>query len=904
MATKKIELETYQGKRDFTRTPEPEGGAKIRQSSLTFVVQKHRAHRLHFDFRLEMGGVLKSWAVPKGPSLNPADKHLAVNVEDHPLDYANFEGVIPEGQYGAGEVIVWDSGTYSPDKDGNLLFENRKQAEAVMKEGFEKGKISIFLRGQKLKGSFTLVKTKRGDNNWLFMKHKDEYATAGDEVLKDEKSVLSGRTLDDIKEGKQASSDSASLKLEDAEGGRHTVLPGKIAPMLATLAESPFSNPDWIFEPKLDGYRTMARIKDGKVTLLSRRGHDVTEQYSVLVPDLSKQPASEMLLDGEIIATDDKGKPCFQCLQDYLLSIRPGKAGSEEAPYPLIYYVFDLLYLDGYDLREVSLQNRKKFLQSVLHTTDQIRIVDFFEKDGEGVYKAAITNGLEGIVAKRLDSKYESHRSQSWLKIKAMQADEFIVGGFTAGTGARANTFGALVLGQHNKKGELVYTGHVGTGFDDTLLNELLKRLNALRTDKMPFRDEPPLNAPTVWVKPQMVVEVKFSEWTKEGNLRIPVFLRVREDKPAKEVHRAETVSPPVTRKKKKAPSDDPPEGLPDPTNSKVLEQLTQPTENFILNVGQNKIKLTNLDKVLWEETKSHPALTKRDLIKYLVNVAPYILRHTKDRPITLSRYPNGIKGEHFWQKHWPFALPDFVERVNIRSREDGSTSEYMICNNLATLLWLGQTGDLEFHTWFSRVTPEGEKKAIDDILEYPDFLIFDLDPYLYSGKEKGGDEPELNRKGFEKVCEVAIWLKEILDDLSLNAFVKTSGKTGLHIYVPIERNLKYAATRSAAGTIGLSLVKEYPDEITTEWAVEKRKGKIFFDYNQNVRGKTLACAYSPRPNHDASVSTPLRWNEVGKVYPTDFSILTVPSRLAKIGDLWADIMTQKRDLVKILEKK
>lgn len=903
MATTKTTLEQYQEKRHFSRTPEPEGEKKTEQRSLIFVVQKHRARQLHYDFRLEMDGVLKSWAVPKGPSLDPAQKHLAVNVEDHPLDYAGFEGVIPQGEYGAGEVIVWDSGTYSPDKDSLLPFDDRKQAEAVMREGFGKGKISIFLRGQKLKGSFTLVKTKRGNNNWLFMKHKDEYATPGDEVLNDEKSVLSGRTLDDVKAGKQGRSDPPALKLSDVEGAHRTAFPGKVTPMLATPADAPFSNPDWIFEPKLDGYRIMARIKEGKVTLLSRRGNDATEQYSVIVPDLSKQPASDMLLDGEIIATDEKGKPCFQCLQDYLLSMRPGKSGGKQAQYQLIYYVFDLLYLNGYDLREVSLQNRKKLLQNTLRTTGQIRLVDFFEKDGEAVYRAAIKNGLEGVVAKHIDSTYETRRSQSWLKIKAMKADEFVVGGFTAGTGARANTFGALLLGQYNDKGEIVYSGHVGTGFDETLLSDLLKRLNALRTDKMPFINKPPLNAPTVWVKPQMVVEVKFSEWTKDGILRIPVFLRGREDKSSKEVHRAEAVSPPTITKKQKKRPQDPPDDPPDPPNSKILEQLSQPDENFSLTVGQKKIKLTNLDKVLWEETKTHPALTKRNLITYLIKVAPHILRYTKDRPLTLSRYPNGIDGGHFWQKHWPFALPDFVERVKIRSKEDSSAGEYMICNNLATLVWLGQTADIEFHTWFSRVTPDGDKRATDDILEYPDFLIFDLDPYLYSGKEKCGDEPELNRKGFEKVCEVALWLKEILDSLSLNAFVKTSGKTGLHVYVPIERNLEYVAVRSAAGTIGRSLMEKHPAEITMEWAVEKRKGKVFFDYNQNVRGKTLACAYSPRPSPDASVSTPLRWQEVGKVYPTDFSILTVPERLEKIGDLWADILNKKRDIEKILEK-
>jgi bifunctional non-homologous end joining protein LigD len=898
-------LEEYRQKRDLKRTSEPAGVKKQGKGPLTFVVHKHHARQLHYDFRLELDGLLKSWAIPKGPSLDPSVKRLAVNVEDHPLDYATFEGTIPKGEYGAGEVIIWDSGTYSPDYGGNLLFDDRVQAEKDMREGFKKGKLSIFLRGNKLRGSFSLVKMQHDKNNWLFMKHRDEYAI-GDKDFTQEEPVIdnSGPEISSSK------NDPPPLKPADVKGARAASIPRKITPMLATLVDAPFSSPDWIFEPKLDGYRILVRIQNGKVVLLSRNGNDVTETYNALVPDLSKQPASEMLLDGEMIATDDKGNPCFQCLQDYQQAMHSQIASASKKLYPLIYYVFDLLYLDGFDLRDVALRERKGLLRGTLHTTGQVRMVEYFETDGETVYKAAIKSGLEGVVAKQLDSKYESKRSQSWLKIKAMKTDEFVIGGFTTGEGNRAQTFGALLLGQYNKKGGLIYTGHVGSGFDEQKLIILRKTLDSLKTTKMPFDEKPPLNATTTWVKPQLVAEVKFSEWTKDNILRTPIFLRLREDKSPQEVQRAETIK--TSRLfKKPAHSLDLSGDItaPDPAPSEILQQLNNRDNNITIEVDAQKIKLTNLDKELWPGTKNHPPLAKRDFIKYLAEVAPYILLHLKDRPITLSRYPNGVTGQHFWQKHWPFSLPDFVERVRITSKEDGSVGEYMLCNNMATLLWLGQGANIEFHSWFSRTTPEDSPKlkhtrTLDELLEYPDFIIFDLDPYLYSGKEKSGDEPELNRKGFERVSEVALWLKEILDSLSLNAFIKTSGKTGLHIYVPIVRNLEYKAVRSAAQTIGQALVEKHPTAVTMDWAVEKRTGKVFFDYNQNVRGKTLACAYSPRPNPEASVSTPLRWEELGKVYPTDFSIMTMPSRLKKTGDLWAKILDNKGNIESILNKK
>ncbi len=694
----------------------------------------------------------------------------------------------------------------------------------------------------------------------------------------------------------------APLNPKEIEGARAAGFPATISPMLASLAKGPFSHPEWIFEPKLDGYRIIALIRDGKVILQSRRGNNVTRQYNALLPDLARQPASELILDGEIIAMDEKGKQCFQCLQNYLRSA--GRESNNASQYPLVYYVFDILYLDGYDLRGAALKSRKALLSAILRPGSQVRLIDYFEKDGETVYKGAVWSGLEGVVAKKFDSIYQSgKRSLDWLKVKAMLSDEFVIGGYSTAAGGRAATFSSLLLGYYDE-GKLVYAGHVGTGFDEKSLTELKKKLDALRTGRSPFAEAPRSNVPTTWVKPELVAEVKFSEWTGDGRLRIPVFLRLREDKAPGEIHRTKAVAMKTTSKEvaKVNVPDDPPPPTKNSMADGVLKQLQNPENSFDIEVEGSRVSVGHLDKVLWPARGGRAGLTKRDLLTYLARVSPYFLPQMKDRPITLSRYPDGIKGEHFWQRHWEYAAPDFVKQVKIKE-EKGSRGEYLLCDNLATLIWLGQEANLEFHTWFSRINaaPDMAKgKSTDEILDYPDFIIFDLDPYIYSGKEAKGEEPELNRKGFDKTSEVALRLKEIFDGLDLKAFVKTTGKTGIHIYVPIKRRLDYKAVRSAAKTIGEYLVQKYPKEITTEWAQEKRKGKIFIDYNQNVRSKTLACVYSPRPNPDAAVSAPLRWEELGKVYPTDFTMVTLPERLKKTGDLWADILAAKRDLSKL----
>ncbi|MCK5577612.1 MAG: DNA ligase D [Dehalococcoidales bacterium] len=895
-------LKDYKGRRDFERSPEPSADQESAdEGPLTFVVQKHAARQLHYDYRLEVDGALKSWAVSKGPSYDPGTKRLAVMVEDHPLDYSSFEGTIPRGQYGAGQVIVWDRGTYSPDENGELFFGDRARAEERMREGLASGKISIYLRGKKLKGSWTLVRMQRSHKNWLLIKHRDEHTDPHRDILSQEASVISGLTIDDLKSGHLPfGREPVTTSPADATGAAKAAFPAKLSPMLASPAATPFSDEQWLFEPKLDGFRTLALINNGKVRLQSRRGLDVTGRYPALAESLKSQPVAQLVLDGEIIALDSKGRLCFQCLQGYLEAINRIKTERAEPLSAIIYYVFDILYLDGYDLMGVPLKQRKELLNAVVNPKEDVRLVEHFTADGHAVYRAAIENGFEGVVAKRQDSLYEpGKRSGSWLKIKAVTSEEFVIGGFTRGTGKRANTFGSLLLGYYDDENNLQHGDNVGSGFDNDTLLKLKKQLEAISIEKSPFFREPEQTAGVTWVKPELVVEVKFAEWTQDGCLRAPVFLRVRDDKPAASIRPARVVE--KVGQSRQAASNDRPDAL-----SNVLEQLASPKSSFVIDVAGQKVSLSNLDKVLWPETGQGRALTKRDLITYLARVSPWLLPHLRDRPLTLSRYPDGIYGQHFFQKHYQ-PVPGFVATVPLSSH-DTPGQGYLLCNNLATLLWLGQIADIELHTWFSRVRPgldfgadTGAAGEADYYASYPDFIVFDVDPYIFSGREPAGAEPELNREAFSKTCQVALELKETLDTLLFPSFVKTSGRTGLHIFVPIQRRLDFHATRTAAETLSRFLWRQHPAEVSVDWAVEKRTGKVFLDYNQNARGKTIASIYSPRPSPEASVSVPLRWGELDKVYPSDFTILNVPKRLVETGDLWANILEAKIDLASLL---
>jgi bifunctional non-homologous end joining protein LigD len=910
-----------------------------RLAPLTFVVHKHRARRLHYDLRLEWDGTMPSWAVPRGPSTRPADRHLAVHVEDHPLSYATFEGLIPAGQYGAGEVIVWDNGTYSPDEDGALSFHDPAEAAARMRDGLAAGKLSVTFRGRKLKGSYALVRTRPPEGStqehWLLLKHRDAFADPARDLTAEDRSVRSGLSIADLQAGRLP--DPALPPLLSAAqpaglpGARFAPFPLDLAPMQAEQGDGPFVDSRWLFEPKLDGIRALAFLRAAPGTppaleLRSRRGLDMAAQYPQLARELVQQPAATLLLDGEIVALDPRGVPSFELLQQRLGLSGPTEIARADAAIPVVYYVFDLLYLDGIVLRAVPLSDRRETLARVLAPLPHVRLVEQFPADGVTAYRAVTALGLEGLVAKRADSAYEpGRRSRAWLKLKSRQSDDFVIAGFTAGAGGRARSFGALLLGTHDRAGHLHFAGQVGSGFDDRALGAIRAQLDALAAPGSPFAELPPDYNPAAvtFVRPELVCEVAFAHWTREGRLRAPVFLRMRPDKPPHQAVRSaaalEASGEPHTHSASDSPSLPAGErGLEGEgsaehhalaaTIASALAQLASPRKALTLELGPHRIALTNLDKPLWPAHDAAPPVTKRDLIVYYAQVAPWLLPHLRDRPLTMTRYPNGITAPSFYQKHYDDA-PAFVDRVRVHSETGGGDQTYLLCNNLPTLLWLGQMADIALHSSLARTRPEPDGQALGttfsgsranleaSLLNYPDFLLFDLDPYIYAGTEAPGDEPELNRRAYAQTCEVARWLRELLASASLEAFVKTSGATGLHVYVPVVRQYDYATIRSICETVAGFLTRAHPAAVTTEWQVPKRAGKVFLDHNQNARFKSLACAYSPRAKPGAPVSMPLAWDELERWYPTDWTVRTVPARLAAAGDAWARILDAKHDL-------
>lgn len=892
-------LDKYAQKRTFTKTPEPAPAVPgLRRGPLLFIVQKHAARRLHYDFRLELDGVLKSWAVPKGPSLQAGERRLAVEVEDHPFDYASFEGVIPEKNYGAGNVIVWDCGVYSPDEGGEYAFDDRARAEERLRAEYQRGKLSFFLRGIKLKGSFALVRTTT-DQQWLLIKHKDAYV-GGDDLLAHNTSVLTGDTLDDVAE----SANRERLRAEElAPTGPPEAMPQEIEPMLAEPGAQLQSDSAWSFEPKLDGYRIIAFVDGDSVYLQSRRGQDYTTLFPELVAELKTQCVGAMILDGEVVALDADGRPNFNLLQNRAQLKTPKELADAQRTTPVIYICFDLLHFAGINLRGATYEQRRRYLSQCLLPTRHIQLIHTSD-DAEQLHAACMAAGFEGTMAKRKDSVYfTGRRSAAWLKYKAVQTAEFVVGGFTKGKGHRAS-LGALVLG-YWKKDRLHYVGHVGSGFNDDSLAQVLGKARELSTKACPFVTRPPLNGPATWIEPTLVAEVSFDSWTEDGHLRAPVFVRLRDDVPVDEVDEGPT-------KKKKARAK--------PTAKDeidaVLEQLESKSNRLDLSVAGTKIRLTNLDREYWPALDRAPAITKREYLRYLAGVSPYMLPHLRDRPLTLIRMPEGIGGERFFQKHWDQERPEFVATVTVFSEHVGGAHDYILAHNLATLLWLGQVGTLEFHVWHSRARSASDSisKSTEyasslaamerSVLNYPDYLVFDIDPYIYSGKEAPGAEPELNARGFAVGKRVAFWINDLLKAMSLRAVVKTSGKTGLHVFVPIERTVTFDEVRQICEMVGRHVLREHPREVTMEWATQKRTGKIFIDYNMNVRGKTLNVAYSPRGAPGAPVSMPLTWDELEAAEPGHFTLRNVLSRLDRTGDRWHDVLSTKQSLAKALQSK
>jgi bifunctional non-homologous end joining protein LigD len=836
-------LERYRAKRAASRTPEPfgaaqaEGGLAGEAAAGRFVVQKHAARRLHYDFRLEWQGVLKSWAVPEGPSADPADKRLAVEVEDHPLEYADFEGVIPHGEYGAGPVIVWDRGSWRPVGDAA--------------DGLAKGKLVFTLSGYKLRGEWTLVRTRRSPKEWLLIKHRDPFADAGRRALPSEVSVLSGLGLDELRD---APSRAAQLEAELVRQGavRRSFDLSSVRPMLAEARDAPFSAAGWLFELKWDGWRAFGAREGREARLRYRSGAEGTRAWPEIARALRALPAERFLLDGEIVVLDDDGKPSFARLQRRAHVDRPAEAERAATASPATLMAFDLLALGDLDLRPVPLAARKAALCRLLPRQGPIRFADHIEEEGERFFAAVRAQGLEGMVAKRADAPYREARSSDWLKVRVERTSDFAVVGFTEPGGLGRVGLGALHLAVHDGAG-LVFAGSVGTGFSDAELEAVRKRLEPRRRLSPPCGGKLPPPKGTVWVEPELCVEVRFLEWTEDGLLRHPSFLRLREDKRPEEcVKEGDEPAPPaVADRIAEVGAKDPP----DPQHQPVF---------------------SNLDKPFFPEER----ITKGDLVEWYRRAARWMLPFLRDRPLVLTRYPDGIHGKSFFQKDAPKWTPDWVRRVAVWSEERGASVEHFVCDDERSLLYLANLGTLPIHVWSSRASDLGR----------PDWCVLDLDP---------------KEAPFRHVVEIARALKDLCDGIGLPSFVKTTGQAGLHVLVPLGGQLTHEQSRQLAGLLGRLACDRLPQIATLTRAVDARGGKVYVDTLQNGHGKTIAAPYCVRPRPGAPVSAPLRWREVtARLDPARFTIRTMPARLARLGeDPLLPVLSARPDLLGALEK-
>jgi bifunctional non-homologous end joining protein LigD len=862
-------LQEYGRKRQFDRTPEPPP-EEAASGNGTFVVQKHAARRLHYDFRLGVDGVLKSWAVPKGPSLNPADKRLAVQTEDHPMDYASFEGNIPEGNYGAGSVMVWDRGTFSPE--GNL--DASKQ--------IVKGEIKFSVQGEKLRGSFVLVKLKNSEkgNEWLMIKHNDSAVDPNWDIDQHDGSVLTGRTLDEISEHAPPKREASAMRPSDIPGALKTPMPSRIDPMLATLIDKPFSDSNWLFEIKWDGVRTLAWIRDGVVKLQSRLANDVTSHYPEMAALAKSIAAKEAIVDGEIVVLDERGHSNFERLQERMHVRAPSP--TLLAKHSVTFYAFDLLYSDGYDLRSAPVIERKNLLRRLLHPNEHIRFSDHQLEKGKELYELVRAEGLEGIVGKRSDSAYVSTRSRNWVKVKADKTLDAVVGGWTAPRAGRSH-LGSLLLGLYDKN-KLKFVGHVGTGFDEPALANALKELHSRQISKSPFDKVPETNQQAYWARPELVAHIRYGSWTDVNHLRHPVFLGFRED-----------VRPEDCRVDTEAAVPEPPPAATAPTPqlvqspSVIGEVLTDPKkieaelfngkqENINIELEGKRLRLTNLNKIYFPES----GYTKRDLLAYYYRMADTILPFLKDRPMVLRRYPDGIKGEAFFQKDMPPSSPEWLPTVAIpaESRGGGPTN-FALCNDRAALIYLTGLGCIDHNPWSSRY----------DDPAHPDYFFYDLDP---------ADGTE-----FSVVMKVAKALHDKLKQLGLKFFMKTSGATGFHMFLPVERVYTYDQLRTFGEIIARLATTKIPELITHERTVAKRKaGTVLIDVTQNSEGRPLACAYSVRAFPKAPVSTPLLPRELRPTLkPEKFNMKTLFARIEKEGDLWAGFWASRQRIEPAMEK-
>ncbi|HET9837904.1 MAG TPA: DNA ligase D [Candidatus Angelobacter sp.] len=831
-----MSLEEYRRKRVFSKTPEPSpqnaqerrvpgapppAKAAEREGN-RFFIQRHSARRLHYDLRLEWDGVLKSWALPHGPTLDPAIKRLAVHVEDHPLDYGNFEGTIPSGNYGAGSVVLWDRGTYE------------WLGDRPPEEQWKKGDLKFQLHGQKLAGEFALVRTNRNKGkDWLLIKKKDFAVREGWDPEADTRSVLGPAELGSI------------------EGAVKAEMPASLTPMLAVLGTGIPSGTDWLYEVKWDGYRALCFIADGKVRMVSRRGNNLNKQFAPIAEALLPAVKAETaIIDGEVVALDEQGKPSFQHLQNLTgFGTKPALKGA--APPPLNFFAFDLLYLNGYDLRKAALIDRRQLLSSILLPSESIRYSDHFAGKGEELLEAVRAQGLEGVIAKQAQSRYEQKRSNCWIKIKVTMQQDFVICGFIEG---ERDYFGALVLGYY-KDGKLVYAGNVGSGFTQQSLKSVFEQIKRLITKKAVLSDVPREIGEVTWCKPELVCMVKFNSWTGDGRLRAPVFMGMRNEVEPQEVVR-ET-------------------GLVEHAPAARKELLPPDKAEVALTIDGRQLKFTNLKKVFYPAD----GYTKRDLINFYDGVADLLVPHLQGRPLSLKRYPNGIDQDYFFQKD-ASGFPEWLHREELKDEEDAESKIRVICDDRASLLYLANLGCIDQNPYMSRLGS----------LEHPDFILIDLDPY---------------HCGYDRIVEAARLVHEKLRGIGLEGYPKTTGGNGMHIYVPVEPIYQFSQTRAFAEVLCRWVAGERPDLFTMPRTVSAReKGKVYFDYLQNASGKTISAPYVLRAHPGAPVATPLKWEEVVPgLKPAQFHIANVLRRFERAGDLFAGVLKKPQELGPALEK-
>jgi bifunctional non-homologous end joining protein LigD len=904
-------LREYHRKRDFAVTPEPKGEESKREGR-SFCIQKHAASRLHYDFRLEMEGVLKSWAVPKGPSLDPADKRLAMMTEDHPIDYGDFEGIIPEGQYGGGTVVLWDRGTWEPLEDPH--------------QGLRKGALKFRLDGAKLRGKWTLVRIKGKDpreegKTWLLIKERDDFVRSSSvySVTDDRpESVTTGRTLEQIAadrdrvwnsnrgmaaEARAGSARASRVARAETKatapttartrrpapsgpdlaaaaaavpGARKAPLPTKIAAQLATLVDEPPKGAEWLHEMKFDGYRILARLQDGRARLLSRNGKDWTAQFPAVATAVEGLPVQTALLDGEVAIVLPSGTTSFQALQNALTGQDQGQ---------LAYFVFDLIHLEGFSLARAPLEERKTLLKDVLGPPvpgSPLRYSDHVAGSGAEFFRQACALGVEGIVSKRGDAPYEPARTRSWLKVKCLRRQEFVIGGFTDPEGARVG-LGALLIGVHDREGNLEFAGKVGTGFTSKILDDLHRKLTARAQPRSPFKEA---RIPGVkrahWVRPDLVAEVAFTEWTADGRLRHPSFQGLRADKSPKDVVRerpravedvagagakeeagaAETADPPVKR---------PARGR-SPEGEELGSRRGPKTggEDFVAGV-----RLTHPDRVLYPPQ----GITKRDLARLYETIADWILPHVRGRPLTLVRCPEGAEKDCFYMKHSGVWAPEALRRVKIQ--EKTKVGEYLVADDLQGLVSLVQMGILEIHTW----------NALADTVERPDRVVFDLDP-----------DPSV---GWDRVVAGAQALRGRLADLGLESFVKTTGGKGLHVVVPLRPASTWDESFAFSRALSEEMERAEPRAYTTSMPKAQRRGRILIDYLRNNRGNTSIAAYSTRARPGAPVSAPVTWEELARgVKPDQFHAGNIRQRLQSLkADPWKKYGTVRQRITAAIRR-